>query len=279
MKKILLLTFLFVLISGSVKAQKDTIPPTILITQSDTNCIEIGSLFVLQDPVVSDNQSRTIDIMVKKSWEQPNGAINTLIRGVYVAKFEATDTNGNKAIKYLTLRVDDCIPPVIDLQTSDTVCVKWRTPYTRVQPKVSDNYYPSNQVSLTLKMSDVDPNIIGYYTDVYEAIDASGNKTTKIRIVKVSTDCSQSASMIDLQKLQWSVFPNPANDFIAVDFMNSIAVEPMRLSVISFDGKQIFTSSISGNFKLDVSQFANGIYTLQLISAGESINKVFVVQH
>lgn len=278
MKKIILLPFLFILFSNSINAQKDTIPPIILITQADTNCIQIASVFVLVDPTVTDNQSDKNSITVKLTWL--TGPVNTLVRAVYVLNVEATDSNGNKSIRNVNYKVDDCIPPVIDLQTSDTVCVKWRTSYIRTQPKVTDNYYNSNQVSLTLKMSDVDPNIIGFYTDVYEAIDGSGNKTTKIRIVKVSADCGNTASINNPNSLQLNLYPNPAQGFIAIQLTDSYTSdEPLTITIVTMDGKKVFESTINKELKIDVSGLANGIYTIGIKGNGMTANKMFVVQH
>ncbi|MDI1232787.1 MAG: T9SS type A sorting domain-containing protein [bacterium] len=275
---LLLLGFAF-LLANPLKAQKDTIPPTIIITQADTNCIQLGSVFILKDPIVSDNQSRTMDIMVTNTWEQPNGPLNSLIRGNYVAKFEAIDTNGNRAVRYVSFKVDDCIPPTIDLQTSDTVCVKWRTAYIRIQPKVSDNYYTNNQISLNLKMSDVNPNIIGYYTDVYEATDPSGNLTTKIRVVKVALECAPTAALNTLSSLQMTVFPNPAQTYIEVGLIDFNLIEPMLIRLIAVDGRVLYQSEMNSSIRIDSDGLANGLYTLALTGGGVILNKVIVVQH
>jgi hypothetical protein len=265
-------------ISTKAKSQIDTIPPAILITQTDTNCIQIASVFVLKDPIITDNQSDKNSITVKLTWL--TGPVNTTVRAVYVLKVEATDSNGNKSIRNVNYKVDDCIPPVIDLQTSDTVCVKWRTAYKRIQPKVSDNYYPSNQVSLALKMSDVDPNIIGLYTDVYEAIDASGNKTTKIRIVKVSMDCAQTASINSFNSIQMEMYPNPAQNFISVQMTNLYASdELLTIMMVSMDGKKVFESTIDAALRIDVGGIANGPYTIVVKGGGQIINKMVLVQH
>jgi hypothetical protein len=235
-------------------------------------------VFVLKDPTVTDNQSDKNSITIKLTWL--SGPVNALVRAVYVLKVEATDSNGNKSTRSVNYKVDDCIPPVIDLQTSDTICVKWRTAYIRVQPKVSDNYYPSNQVSLTLKTSDVNPNIIGFYTEVYEAIDASGNRTTKIRIVKVSADCAQSASAFMPHSIQINLYPNPAQtDFLIQlsDAQNRDAL--LSITMVSMDGKKVFESTIDDALKIDVVGLANGPYTVVVKGGGQVINKMVLVQH
>jgi hypothetical protein len=81
--------------------------------------------------------------------------------------------------------VDDFIPPVISLNTFDIVEHEVRTPYNSIAATVTDNYYGSGQVSIIRKSSNVNYNVLGTYTEVFEAIDGSGNVSTKTRTVKV----------------------------------------------------------------------------------------------
>ena len=56
--------------------------------------------------------------------------------------------------------------------------------WVAVKASVSDNLYDNTQVSLT-RTTNVNPYILGLYTDTYTATDASGNVTVRNRWVRV----------------------------------------------------------------------------------------------
>lgn len=78
----------------------------------------------------------------------------------------------------------DTIPPVIHLNTTDTLYHPVNQPYVRVMASVTDNVSDSSEISLTFT-SNVNPFQIGTYKDEYNATDQSGNTTKRIRYVKV----------------------------------------------------------------------------------------------
>jgi len=115
-----------------------------------------------------------------------NGPVNTLSRRTYPVTYTAYDQSNNQAAPVTrNYRVDDFIAPVISLNTFDIVYHEVRTAYNSVAATVTDNYYGPGQVSLVKVSSTVDANTLGTYQETFEAIDGSGNKTTKIRTVKV----------------------------------------------------------------------------------------------
>lgn len=260
---------------GGLKAQQDTVPP--VIVYDDTLCIEIGSVWHMQYSV-TDNKTSTSNIVTTLNWGF-NGPVNTFIRGTYPVTIEATDEDNNKSSLTLNLRVDDCIPPVITLNTPDEVCVKWRTPYNPVHPTVTDNYYPNGQVSLVLKMSDVDVNVKGLYTELYEAIDGSGNKTTKSRLVLVADSCPASSTGIrDVTSSANLIYPQPAGDKINLylpELGNNI-----RIKAFSSDGQLILEGKLDDNTtSIETSAWASGIYTLLLSDNTRSFTYKVIIRH
>ncbi len=285
MKKIHLLfkfSCLALLVFGlrpSLMAQKDTIPPTIVITDPDTNCIQIGSIWVMRAPIITDNQSDSNSITVKFTWGQSNGAVNSSVRATYILTIEATDSNGNKATRVVNYKVDDCMPPIINLNTSDTVCVVVRTPYNSVPPTATDNFYPPSQVSLTKIAGIVDTNIKGLYAEVFEAIDGSGNKTTKTRYVLVADYCGPIAALNLLHWTPVNIYPNPALDYISIDLTNLNTSEPLTVKLIAMDGKEIFASVLVQHLQINVTDFSNGVYSIVVTGGNKIFNKVIVIQH
>lgn len=251
---------------GNALAQKDTIPPSIEINWSDTICIQIGNVWV-EKLIISDNQSDMSSITVSKTWGF-NGPVNTMMRRSYPVQYEATDSNGNKKVLNIVYRVDDCIPPEISLNTTDTVCHRIATPYYRVAATATDNYYSQGQVSLVLTFSNVNPNVAGLYTEVYEAVDGSGNKTQKTRWVKVG-QCNTSG--LDLTGSYFiSVYPNPVSDVLYITLNeNKVAV----FNLYTLDGRLVQSDELEpGRNTVSVAALTPGVYTLQINTGVEIIN-------
>lgn len=144
--------------------------------------IQIGSVWF--DQTIATDAYDNNPVLVK-DWGF-NGPVNTLLRRTYPVVYTAVDGSSNVSAPISrNYRVDDFIPPVISLNTFDVVRHEVRTAYNSVPASVSDNYYVSGQVSLVKIFSDVNANLLGTYTEVYEAIDGSGNKTQKTRTVIV----------------------------------------------------------------------------------------------
>ncbi len=240
----------------------DSTPPVITLNNSRYQQVQIASVFVLNEPKsVSDNQTDVVDIVVRKTWGN-NGSVNALVRATYTLFIEAEDTSGNIAYDTVYFNVDDYIPPTINLNTPDQICTEFGKPYNRVQPTVTDNFYSSNNISLVLQSSDVNTNVIGFYTDEYEATDASGNKTKKIRIVQVKVGCNTSNINNTFSTLNVSVYPNPSSSYL--NFSSNYFMNDAVISIVDVNGKVI--NEIPFSETIDVSNIPNGIYCLKIAS-------------
>lgn len=269
--------FMLFLTFGGLSAQ-DTIPPVIVYDHpSDTQCIQVGSVWQMEYSV-SDNKTSTSNIVTGVAWGF-NGPLNTLKRGTYPVTIDATDEDNNTSSLTLNLRVDDCIAPVINLNTPDTVCVKWRTPYNSVPATVTDNYYSSGQVSLVKTSSDVDANVVGIYKEVFEAVDGSGNRTTKTRIVIVSQDCAGSSTGLrDLTALSNFIYPQPAGDKISL-YLPELG-DNVQVRAFASNGQLILESRLDNNAaSIETSAWPSGIYTLLLTDTLRSFTYKVVIQH
>lgn len=277
-KKLLsgLLFFMLFFGLGKLSAQ-DTIPPVIVYDYPyDTQCISINSVWQMQYSV-TDNKTSSSNIIISIIWGF-NGPVNTVKRGTYPVTIEATDEDNNKSELKLNLRVEDCILPVITLNTPDTVCVKYRTPYNSVEPTVTDNYYTPGQISLVMLSSDVDPNVIGIYTEVFEAVDGSGNRTTKTRIVKVSENCPGSTTGLnDLVGMINFIYPQPADkelNLILYKLDNNVQVK-----IFSHDGKLVFHNNGDDTLSIETSAWPAGIYTMVVSGHTALYTYKVIIQH
>ncbi|HEY1046903.1 MAG TPA: T9SS type A sorting domain-containing protein [Bacteroidia bacterium] len=253
-KTVLLSSLLF---TASLASAQDVIPPSITLNNGKIQKIQISVNTNYNEPKsVTDDQTDSADIIVSLKWGS-TGQFNPMVRSVYVLYITAIDESNNMAYDTVTFNVDDFIAPVINLNTEDKICILRGTPYTRVTPTVTDNYYGSNNVTLTLKSSDVNVSVIGFYEDVYEAIDASGNITIKKRIVEVSNDCGSTVSVQGIEAQTLSVYPNPANN--KLEFSLDLGPDAL-IQIVDLNGKSVFNSAFSKS--TDISQIPNGIYVV-----------------
>ncbi|HEY1047746.1 MAG TPA: immunoglobulin-like domain-containing protein, partial [Bacteroidia bacterium] len=160
----------------------DNTPP--MIHPDGDTSIQIGSTWF--DLTYVTDEYDLFPVMTRE-WGF-NGQVNTLSRRTYPVTYYAYDSAGNQAIpEHRNYRVDDFIPPVINLNTFDVIEHDVRKVYNSIPASVTDNYYDvdNNEVSLRMIFTDVDYTTLGTYKEIFEAIDGSGNKTTKTRTVKV----------------------------------------------------------------------------------------------
>jgi hypothetical protein len=166
----------------------DTKQPTMMmnaqaiVTGSTVN-VQINDVFV--DQVYTEDPCT--GIIPTNNTPGFNGPVNTTRRATYPIIYNAKDPSNNLATNdgaVINYRVDDFVPPVVVLNTEDTIFLEVNTPYNSKPVTVTDNYYSNSQVSV-VKTGNVDPYTLGLYTERYTATDASGNSTTRTRYVRV----------------------------------------------------------------------------------------------
>jgi hypothetical protein len=240
----------------------DSTPPVITLNKGRNQNVQIAQSFVLNEPKsVSDNQTDALDIVIRKTWSN-NGTVNALVRGTYTLFIEAEDTSGNIAYDTVNFKVDDFIPPTINLNTADRICVEFGMPYYRVQPTVTDNYYSGKDITLECISSSVNTNMIGLHSDYYQATDASDNYTYKTRLVEVKVGCNTSNINYATLPFNVSIYPNPSNNFI--NFISNYSLNDAVISIVDVNGSVI--NEIPFSETIDVSNITNGIYYLRINS-------------
>ncbi|MCZ2129954.1 MAG: DUF5011 domain-containing protein [Bacteroidia bacterium] len=147
-----------------------------------TNLVELGNFWYDQTSV-TDNYWSVKDISLTKVYGV-NGPVRWDIKGVYTVDYTATDGSGNSSTLTRTYIVDDYTPPVIMLNTADTVIHDVSTAYTPVQPSFSDNSFAPNTLDVEYN-SNLNINEIGLYSESYKVSDGNGNTTIKTRWINV----------------------------------------------------------------------------------------------
>lgn len=95
--------------------------------------------------------------------------------------------------------------------------------------------------------------------------------------LKWGTDVSISEQVSGISSL--SVYPNPANDFVTIDFITEENVTHVHAIITDYTGRKINSFDLNqSSQRIDVSQLAKGIYVLTLTTNKGNINKKFVVQ-
>ncbi len=172
----------------------------------------------------------------------------------------------------------DTIPPVIILNTTDTVFHQVNKSYNSVAISYSDNFWPLNQLT-TFKTGIVNSFQLGLYEEKFTVEDGSGNIARRSRFVKVgdtSTPVNNVRKHIETRPL---LYPVPAQDVLHFDMPEGTS-GVAQLSIFAGSGKKILDVntdlSDKGN-SLDVSFLPDGIYFLKLAQNGKTYSEVFSI--
>ena len=154
--------------------------PVINFVGSDS--IELGTFWIDQTSV-SDNYWSSQDISFTQTFGF-SGPVRWDTKGSYTVHYTAVDGSGNTTTATRNYVVDDFTAPVVRLNTSDTVIHDVNTNYTPVQPTITDNRYPANQLEVEYS-TNLNANRLGLYVETYRVTDGSGNVTVKNRWIRV----------------------------------------------------------------------------------------------
>ncbi|MSP58220.1 MAG: T9SS type A sorting domain-containing protein [Flavobacteriaceae bacterium] len=81
-------------------------------------------------------------------------------------------------------------------------------------------------------------------------------------------------SHLDIEN-SFSIYPNPTNDFLNINSPNN---KIFSLNVFNLLGEKIYTIQATPNLKLQTSNFANGIYFLQIVSDKHQFTRKIIKQ-
>jgi len=77
----------------------------------------------------------------------------------------------------------------------------------------------------------------------------------------LSAPCEGALSVDDNESRSLNVFPNPVQDEVAVTASNMGTV---NIRAFSMDGNQVYSNTLEGQDKIDVSAWSSGVYLLEL---------------
>ncbi len=226
------------------------------ITDSMTINVQINQAFV-DEIYAQDPCNGNIQLFRNPGY---NGVVNNQERATYPIVYNAADPSGNKAtedgytINYI---VDDFVAPNIELNTNDTVYHNVNDPYSSRSVTVTDNYYAPSQVSL-VRTGKVDPYTLGTYVETFIATDASGNKTTKNRYIRV----------VDLESP--SLVAPSVSACVGIPFW---AESGLIVSDNYYSKSEITVNVISHNINIDQA----GIYSIEYQAIDGSGNKSGII--
>jgi hypothetical protein len=168
----------------------------------------------------------------------------------------------------------------------DYLC--WGRPTTESDPFFQNGCYGASQMNTVIWTS---PNVVtipadsgaeviadyvvnGPGTACYKYVFKRGNTPWDSLTVCIN----RSVSIDENEELSFAVYPNPANDVINISTKGTDGNSVIRITDVL--GKVVLQEAISENKKLDVSDFKNGVYLINVIENGISTkSKRIVVRH
>jgi hypothetical protein len=86
----------------------------------------------------------------------------------------------------------------------------------------------------------------------------------------------------NIEQNSFSVYPNPANDYVNIHLSPSFQTQPLRISVCNALGKEILNNQSEitfGNILLNTKSFSNGVYFITLQSGTATCTKKIIVNN
>ena len=80
------------------------------------------------------------------------------------------------------------------------------------------------------------------------------------------------ANTIDENESTFSIFPNPANDYLQIDFPGA---DNLSVQIYSIDSRVKMKKEIS-DFKIDIKELTAGLYLLRVSSFGRVVVSKFI---
>ena len=154
----------------------DITKPVINLIGNNPLTIQLNETYSEPGANVTDNYDQSISAII-------SGTVNTLQPGTYIRTYSATDSSGNTETVTRTVIVQNNIKPIITINGVNPVTLQVGQPYTDLGATAVDALGANVNVTST---NNINNNLIGSYSVIYNATDSYGNTQTAIRIVNVS---------------------------------------------------------------------------------------------
>jgi PKD repeat protein len=155
-------------VQRKVNITPDVTAPIVSLNGADTITLNVFTPYVEAGVTAVDNPFGTN----LSAAAIITGSVDVTKIGTYTLNYIVIDKGGNQVIISRTIIVQDIDKPTIALAGTATITHDAKTPYVDAGVTVTDNY--DAVVPFTVS-GNVDVNVLGAYTLVYKATDASGN--------------------------------------------------------------------------------------------------------
>jgi hypothetical protein len=226
------------------------------------------------DPVIAyDNQTNIIntpDLGFSYQWylnDSPiNGATNPEYTVYQSGVYHVVAINSNGCVSFSdTLTAVYCDPdiqPEINVTSNGSLLVATDIPLGYTIQWYLNDFAINGQTNDTLSL---------LMSGAYEVaiVDSFG-------CVHTSASLNVGLSVDELQTLEWSVFPNPANDWLELQWASSNMMD--RIEILDNSGRIIASYPVGSLVKqsVHIAELTNGMYWIRLFSGNVSWSKQFV---
>lgn len=270
-------------VSRIVKVE-DTKPPTVdLAFGKDTVIqLEVHHSYKPETVYLLDNYSSLTylqsELTLGGTYPQNfgNGKADKL--GTYTYIYTTKDESGNIGRAIREIEVADRTVPVAELRAggNSMTIARWAKfdPQTDVDLRVSDNFYDSSQITVTMLHNTVNTQSLGKYKVIFGIEDPSGNYLDYMVEVHV-VDNAQTIGISKVE-LEAAVFPNPTTGHIQLQITsgNKGLAEARILNsqgqVVQSIGSWNMTEDIKS---MDISRLNGGLYCLEIQSSDQVLRK------
>ena len=225
-------------------------------------------------PLISyDNQTNVIstaDLGYSYQWylnDSPiNGAINPDYTVYQSGVYHVVAINSTGCVSFSdTLTAVYCDPdivPEINAESNGSLLVATEIPLGYTIQWYLNDFAINGQTNDTLSL---------LMSGTYEVaiVDSFG-------CVHTSAPLSVGLSVDELQTLEWSIYPNPANDWLELKWMSTSPMD--KIEILDVSGRVIssHTTDVTAKQSINVAGLTNGMYWIRLVSGQASWSKQFV---
>ncbi|HKR06989.1 MAG TPA: T9SS type A sorting domain-containing protein [Bacteroidia bacterium] len=176
---------------------------------------------------------------------------------------QVTDNNGCSNSDNMTVTVNPLPPPAVIIQQGDSL----------VSNSLSGNqWYNMNGAIAGANNISYHPSASGNYFTIIT--DVNGCKSDTSNVIYYSP-----LGISYLKQNGFSIYPNPASDFIIINFTNTQEKHNITLSnIIGTILSNQYYNSDSGMFKLDVSDLTPGIYMITIKTKSEIYTQKLIIK-
>lgn len=266
----------------------DTLKPHIKLVGSQSDSVQLLSAYNDPGTVPTDPYYGSDNLTITKSGSFygafPNG--NPTALGKYCITYTVTNGSGLKDSVTRHVKVIDTVPPIIYLagKLNDTLCAG--TPYIDAGYGYSDLYYAANQIKVdTVSYYHYETDTLtGPYNVQYRATNPSGRSSLSAKrtvLVRSHKECKNALDERELLESSLKVYPNPTPGIMNVQLNMRPSDELINISITDLLGHVIYCTNGHINqqiiLRLDLSNYAAGIYMLHVTSANARVSRQIVV--